>query len=184
MGGKIWVESEEKRGSTFHFTVSLGVGRAPAARNVSNDIAELAAVIDGKPPAAGALPARRILLAEDNAVNQRLAIRLLEKQGHRVTVASDGREVLSAIDREEFDIVLMDIQMPEMDGLETTAAIRNREQSSGRHMPIIAMTAHAMRGDRERCLAAGMDGYISKPIVSTELLESIEAVIGVQRAMH
>ena len=105
-------------------------------------------------------------------------------QGHRVTVASDGREVLSAIDREEFDIVLMDIQMPEMDGLETTAAIRKQEQTSGRHMPIIAMTAHAMRGDRERCLAAGMDGYISKPIVSAELLESIEAVIGVQRAMH
>jgi two-component system sensor histidine kinase/response regulator len=144
----------------------------------------LAAAINGKPASAGAWPARRILLAEDNAVNQRLAIRLLEKQGHRVTVASDGREVLSAIDREEFDIVLMDIQMPEMDGLETTAAIRNQEQSSGRHMPIIAMTAHAMRGDRERCLAAGMDGYISKPIVSAELLESIEAVIGVQRAMH
>jgi two-component system sensor histidine kinase/response regulator len=120
---------------------------------------------------------RRILLAEDNVVNQTLAIRLLEKNGHRVTVAADGREALTAIEREEFDVVLMDVQMPEMDGLEATAAIRAKERNTSRHVPIIAMTAHAMRGDRERCLDQGMDGYISKPIVPRELLESIEAAI-------
>jgi two-component system, sensor histidine kinase and response regulator len=120
---------------------------------------------------------RRILLAEDNVVNQTLAIRLLEKNGHRVTVAADGREALTAFEREEFDVVLMDVQMPEMDGLEATAAIRAKERNTSRHVPIIAMTAHAMRGDRERCLDQGMDGYISKPIVPRELLESIEAAI-------
>jgi signal transduction histidine kinase/DNA-binding response OmpR family regulator len=116
----------------------------------------------------------RILLAEDNAVNQKLASRLLEKQGHHVTVAPDGREALAALDRENFDVVLMDVQMPEMDGFETTAAIRTRERDSGRHLPIIAMTAHAMQGDRERCLAVGMDSYISKPINVRELIELLE----------
>ena len=92
-------------------------------------------------------------------------------------MAADGREALTAIEREEFDVVLMDVQMPEMDGLEATAAIRAKERNTSRHVPIIAMTAHAMRGDRERCLDQGMDGYISKPIVPRELLESIEAAI-------
>jgi two-component system sensor histidine kinase/response regulator len=91
-----------------------------------------------------------------------------------VTVASDGREALAALDRESFDVVLMDVQMPEMDGFETTAAIRAQERDTGRHLPIIAMTAHAMQGDRERCLAAGMDNYISKPIKARELIELLE----------
>jgi two-component system sensor histidine kinase/response regulator len=116
----------------------------------------------------------RVLLAEDNAVNQKVASRLLEKQGHHVTVAPDGREALAALDRENFDAVLMDVQMPEMDGFEATAAIRARERDTGRHLPIIAMTAHAMQGDRERCLAAGMDSYISKPIKARELIELLE----------
>ena len=119
----------------------------------------------------------RILLCEDNAVNQRLAIRLLEKSGHRVTLASTGRQGLAAWEsagRSGFDVVLMDIQMPEMDGMEATAAIREREKNSGGHLPIIAMTAHAMRGDREKCLAGGMDGYISKPIQPSELYAEIE----------
>jgi two-component system, sensor histidine kinase and response regulator len=116
----------------------------------------------------------RVLLAEDNAVNQKLALRLLEKQGHHVTVASDGRKALDALDRDTFDVVLMDVQMPEMDGFEATAAIRAREQDTGRHMPIIAMTAHAMQGDRERCLAAGMDGYLAKPIKVQEFIELLE----------
>ncbi len=115
-----------------------------------------------------------VLLAEDNAVNQRLAVRLLEKHGHRVTLTTNGREALAALDQENFDVVLMDVQMPEMDGFEATAAIRVREQSSGRHLPILAMTAHAMRGDQERCLAAGMDGYISKPIRVQELIALLE----------
>src|SRR5271157_1011060 len=115
-----------------------------------------------------------VLLAEDNAVNQKLAARLLEKHGHHVTVTSNGHEALAALDRDNFDVVLMDVQMPEMDGFEATAVIRVREQSTGRHLPIIAMTAHAMQGDRERCLAAGMDGYIAKPIKAQELLDLLE----------
>jgi signal transduction histidine kinase/DNA-binding response OmpR family regulator/HPt (histidine-containing phosphotransfer) domain-containing protein len=119
----------------------------------------------------------RVLLAEDNAVNQKLVVRLLEKEGHTVVVAGNGREALAALGNEAFDLVLMDVQMPEMDGLEATARIRQAEQGTGRHLPILAMTAHAMKGDRERCLAAGMDGYIAKPIHVRELLQRIEALL-------
>ena len=110
-------------------------------------------------------------------MNQKLAIRLLEKAGHRVTLASTGREALAAWENAGipgFDVVLMDIQMPEMDGMEATAAIREREKSSGKHIPILAMTAHAMRGDKERYLASGMDGYVSKPIHPAGLFAEIE----------
>jgi len=119
----------------------------------------------------------RILLAEDNAVNQKLASRLLEKGGYTVVVTANGREALEALGRQEFDLVLMDVQMPEMDGFAATAAIRAEEDRKGTHIPIIAMTAHAMTGDRERCLAAGMDGYISKPIQAKELFEAIEGLV-------
>ena len=105
-----------------------------------------------------------ILLAEDNVINQRLVMRLLEKQGHTVEVVSNGREALAAVVRRPFDLVLMDVQMPEMDGLEATAAIRAQERQKGQHLPIIALTANAMKGDAEVCLAAGMDDYVSKPI--------------------
>jgi len=115
----------------------------------------------------------RILLAEDNRVNQLLAVRLLEKRGHEVTVVNNGREALEALDREIFDLVLMDMQMPEMDGFEATASIRRLEQATGRHMPIIAMTAHAMKGDEEKCLEAGLDGYLSKPIDPDRLYETV-----------
>ena len=115
-----------------------------------------------------------ILLAEDNAVNQALAVRLLEKRGFMITVASDGREAVAALRKQPFDLVLMDVQMPGMDGFETTRAIRVQEKVSGGHIPIIAMTAHAMKGDRERCLEAGMDGFLSKPIQPKELFEAIE----------
>ena len=120
----------------------------------------------------------RVLLVEDNAVNQMLALRLLEKRGHIVSVAGNGREALAALEKENFDIVLMDVQMPEMDGFEATAAIREKEQSTGRHLPIIAMTAHALKGDEERCLSAGMDAYISKPIRTNELFATIERFVG------
>jgi signal transduction histidine kinase/DNA-binding response OmpR family regulator len=116
----------------------------------------------------------RVLLAEDNLVNQRLAVRLLEKRGHRVVVAGNGREALQALEKDSFDLVFMDVQMPEMDGLEATAAIRERETRSGLHQPIIALTAHAMKGDREKCLAGGMDGYLTKPIRPQELDDILE----------
>ncbi|MGH9528295.1 MAG: response regulator, partial [Terriglobales bacterium] len=111
----------------------------------------------------------KILLAEDNAVNQRVAVRLLQKSGHSVAVAANGREVLEMLQRDQFDLILMDVQMPEMDGFETTAEIRRSEKHTGLHQPIVAMTAHAMKGDRERCLFAGMDSYLAKPIHSDEL---------------
>jgi two-component system sensor histidine kinase/response regulator len=117
----------------------------------------------------------RILLAEDNIVNQTLACRLLEKRGHDVTVAGNGKQALAVFEKQTFDAILMDVQMPEMDGFETTAAIREKEKSTGRHIPIIATTAHAMKGDKERCLASGMDGYLSKPIRGKDLFDIIEA---------
>ena len=118
-----------------------------------------------------------VLLAQDNVLNQKLARRLLEKQGHRVTLATNGREVLSALEHQPFDLVLMDVQMPEMSGFEATAAIRGRERQAGGHLPIIAMTAHAMKGDRERCLEAGMDGYVSKPIQAQELFLEVDHIV-------
>jgi signal transduction histidine kinase/CheY-like chemotaxis protein len=116
----------------------------------------------------------RILLAEDNAVNQKLAMRLLEKRGFDVTVVGDGRAALDALEKNSFDAILMDVQMPEMGGFETTAAIRDKEKSTGAHIPIIAMTAHALKGDQELCLAAGMDAYVSKPIRTSELYRIID----------
>jgi signal transduction histidine kinase/DNA-binding response OmpR family regulator len=117
---------------------------------------------------------RRILLAEDNPINQVVAVRMLEKRGHRVTVASNGKEAVAALARETFDLVLMDVQMPEMDGLEATATIRRAEEATGKHMAIFAMTAHAMKGDAERCRAAGMDGYLPKPIRPADLYALID----------
>jgi signal transduction histidine kinase/CheY-like chemotaxis protein len=121
-----------------------------------------------------AVTALRILLAEDNLVNQRLAVRLLEKWGHSVHVAGNGKIAVESMEREHFDVVLMDVQMPEMGGFEATALIREREKTEGRRVPIIAMTAHAMKGDRERCLEAGMDDYISKPIAAQDLADILD----------
>ncbi len=150
MGGRIWVESACGEGSTFRFTAGFGTGEvevSPAARSTRS-----------RPPASarcgGGL---KILLAEDNLVNQRVAVVLLAKRGHQVSVANNGIEALTLLERQAFDVVLMDLQMPELGGLEATAAIRQRERERGGHIRIIATTAHAMNGDRERCLAAGMD---------------------------
>jgi signal transduction histidine kinase/CheY-like chemotaxis protein len=120
----------------------------------------------------------RILLAEDNIVNQLLACRLLEKHGHTVTVAANGREAVAFLAQQDFDLVLMDVQMPEMDGFEATAAIRVKESGTRRHIPIVAMTAHALKGDEHRCLQAGMDGYVPKPITPAALYRAIEAACG------
>jgi CheY-like chemotaxis protein len=119
----------------------------------------------------------RVLLAEDNVVNQRLVVRLLEKRGHRVAVAENGLKALAALQKEDFDLVLMDVQMPEMDGMEATAAIRKGEKRTGEHVAVIALTAHAMKGDREKCLASGMDGYLTKPIRPQELDDALEACV-------
>jgi signal transduction histidine kinase/CheY-like chemotaxis protein/HPt (histidine-containing phosphotransfer) domain-containing protein len=132
-------------------------------------------------PATKAAPEKRrplrILLAEDNPVNQRLAVGLLEKRGHTVAIAADGNQALAALEREPFDLMFMDVQMPKMGGLEATALIRAREKQTGKHLPIIAMTAYAMKGDRERCLASGMDGYMSKPILAAELFRAIDEAL-------
>ncbi len=128
-----------------------------------------------EPPAQ--IAALRVLLAEDSMVNQKLAVGILERRGHAVVVANDGREALAALATQTFDVALMDVQMPEMDGLETTAAIRAKEEGTETHMPIVAMTAHAMKGDRERCLAAGMDAYVAKPIRAKELMEAIHGLL-------
>ena len=166
MGGKLQVESQEGKGSCFRFIAHMQVAnrRIPAPATA--------------PPA---LPPHfphelRVLLVEDNAVNQKVAVHILQKHGHRVTVAGNGREAMEALLRDRFDVVLMDVQMPEMNGLEATAAIRRTERGTHHHVPIIAMTAHAMKGDREQCLEAGMDAYLTKPIRVQELLEALDSI--------
>ncbi len=202
MGGGIWVDSELGSGSTFHFTARFGLQHSARPIGAKRDGDELEVALPAATPAgslAGARtasggngsetssggngsetssrcgpPALDVLLAEDNSISRTLVTRLLEKRGHRVVGAANGVEALAALERQRFDLVLMDIQMPDMNGLETAAAIRAREQSSGVHIPIIALTAHAMKGDKERCLEAGMDGYLQKPLRASELFGAIE----------
>ena len=128
------------------------------------------------------LPPMNILLVEDNPINQKVAARLLEKQGHTVAIATNGKEALAALVSGTFDLVLMDVQMPEMDGLEATVAIRQQEAGTERHVPIVALTAHAMVGDRERCLAAGMDGYVTKPVQPQVLFQAMAEAVGLQKS--
>jgi CheY-like chemotaxis protein len=165
MGGRLWVESAVGQGSTFHFTAQLRICRLQAGQEMATQPVHVQAlpvlVVDDN--ATNRWPLR-LLLAEDNPVNQRLAVRLLEKHGHTVVVVSDGQAAVAAVAQQCFDAVLMDVQMPLLDGLAATAAIRAWEQTIGTHLTILAMTAHAMQGDAERCLAAGMDGYLAKPV--------------------
>jgi len=146
-------------------------------------MAALGPLVDREPvsesaAAEAAAPQRplRVLLAEDSPVNQRVAMAMLEKFGHQVTVAANGRQALAMFSKQPFDLVLMDVQMPEMDGLESTRSIREYEQTTGGHVPIVALTAHAMKGDRDRCLSTGMDAYVTKPIRSKELMRVIASV--------
>ncbi len=170
MGGRIWVESDVGHGSTFHFT---------ALFNLPSKIVEPASPSPVAVPLAQHL---KILVAEDNAINRLVAVRMLELAGHQVALATNGKEALSALDQGHFDLVLMDAQMPVMDGFEATALIRAGEKATGKHIPIVAMTAHAMKGDRERCLEAGMDGYVPKPIQEHELFAAIEAATNAEAA--
>ena len=184
MGGHIWLDSQPGHGRTFHFTIHLLVQKplaqsSPLQPGQSRDVAiPIVAGNSSKFSAASRdIKNLRVLWAEDNAINQTIAVRVLEKRGCVVTVAANGQAALNACSTQSFDLILMDIQMPGMDGLEATAEIRKKEISNGAHMPIIAMTAHALKGDRERCLAAGMDGYVPKPIRTAELFSAIESVM-------
>ena len=160
------MESEPDKGSCFHFAVEVSV--------VAGEPEVLSpAETEGDTREPEEAPSLNILLAEDNPVNQKVAVRLLERQGHRVSVAGTGKAALNLLLERSFDIVLMDLQMPEMDGFAATEAIRREQSESIRSLPIIALTAHAMAGDRERCLAAGMDGYASKPIRMEDLKREI-----------
>jgi CheY-like chemotaxis protein len=124
-----------------------------------------------------AIRSLRVLVAEDNLINQRVVTRFLERDGHTTELASDGREAVAAFQRHSFDVILMDVQMPEMDGLTATREIRKLERSLGIHTPIIALTAHSVDGDRERCIEAGMDGFVSKPIRIAELRAALAASV-------
>jgi CheY-like chemotaxis protein len=165
MGGKIWVESESGRGAKFHFMARFKATTLPVRTKLETD-----RVAKGSNYSRLSL---RVLLAEDNSVNQRLIRRLLEKRGHEVDVVGNGVEALRAVATKEFDLVLMDMQMPELDGLETTKRIRMKETGRDRHQLVVALTANAMSEDEGRCRAAGMDGYLTKPIQ----LEKLEEVL-------
>jgi len=167
MDGRIWVESELGAGSTFHFTLTLEL---PPPAEENQPISPSSATQDRTRKL-------RILVAEDNSVNQRLAVRLLEREGHSVTIAGSGHEALESLERHQIDLILMDVQMPDMDGLQATARIREKERGSGRHIPIVAMTAQAAESDRLRCLESGMDAYATKPVHVPELMKMIESVV-------
>jgi len=165
MQGRIWLESKPGDGSTFYFTARFDLAIAAPTKDETRSREERIT--------AAPMAKLHILIADDNLVNLRLARSLLVKQGHSAVAVGSGREALAALEQQNFDLVLMDVQMPDMDGFETTKAIRAQERISKKHLPIVAMTAHAMIGDRERCLAAGMDSYVTKPVDAAKLFTAI-----------
>jgi PAS domain S-box-containing protein len=171
MGGRIWLETSDSRGSTFCFTARLGVADDAAVITETLQTPDVTGHIER---------GLRVLVAEDNAVNRTLLVRLLEKEGCNVSVVQNGREAIDELQANNIDLVLMDVEMPEMGGLEATRLIREREKQTGRHVPIIALTAHALSGDRQRCLDAGMDGYVPKPIRPKMLLSAILEIISAE----
>jgi CheY-like chemotaxis protein/nitrogen-specific signal transduction histidine kinase len=181
MGGRIWLESAPQKGSVFHFTLDLALAGERA--EPANDKSGLQGV---GPQSQTALAdsvetfhgnGRTVLLVEDNAVNRTLAQRLLQKRGFSVAIAVDGKQAIAAVENADFDVILMDIQMPEMDGFEATAEIRKHQSNNGRRTPIIALTAHALNEDRDRCFSAGMDAYVTKPIRPAELFRAMREVL-------
>jgi CheY-like chemotaxis protein len=164
MGGRIWVESEPGKGSTFHFTAAFEVAAGMAGHSAG----------DGEVSLAGGAGRLRILLADDSLVNQKITAKLLESRGHLVTTVENGREVLDILERQEFDVVLMDIEMPVLDAFACVAEIRGREQTSGGHLPIVAFTAYRGHGYEQRCAQSGMDAFIVKPLRPKELFRAIE----------
>ncbi|MBL9129822.1 MAG: response regulator [Verrucomicrobiaceae bacterium] len=166
MQGRIWVESEPGRGSTFHFTAVFG--------DVSHGAVDRPSASSTGPLLGLAEKAMQVLVVEDGRVNQLVAAKLLEERGHQVRIATNGQEAVELVRDRTFDAILMDVHMPEMNGFQATAAIRQIEEKHGGHVPIIAMTANALKGDREQCIAAGMDDYVAKPIHSAELLHAVE----------
>ena len=172
--GRIWVQSQENQGSTFHVSIPFNKASDCKVKDHASNLESYEFVKKGNDEVC-----LRILIADDNEANCLLASRILEKRGHEIETVTNGREALKAYYDSEFDVAIIDVQMPEFDGFSVTSAIRRDEASTQQHLPLIAMTAHAMTGDRERCLDAGMDAYISKPVDAQELYETVERLGGI-----
>ncbi|MFT7694630.1 MAG: signal transduction histidine kinase/BarA-like signal transduction histidine kinase, partial [Candidatus Latescibacterota bacterium] len=170
MGGQIGLDSREGEGSTFYFTAQLGMA-------VQQPIKPITSVVDSSSMGGDRWSGKRVLVVEDNAFNQALVRGILSKKGWELEMVESGELALSRLSEHTYDLVLMDVQMAAMDGLQTTMAVRARERERGGHIPIIGLTAHAMQGDRERCIEAGMDGYVAKPIRVDKLFSEIDRVL-------